>query len=149
MSIENAIETFLDADATLAALLTGGIHAWDELPRDGINETQMSSVFTTGILKPTAVVRARDSVPFGRVGDNQLQRRTMRTPIEIYLHVDADAGYTTLESAKDRIFVLLHKKPIPNTGNLRWVNERKFRDFTLNNAASYRLEYDLISYRRG
>lgn len=149
MSIDHDIETFLDADATLTALLTGGIYAWDGLPRNGFTRQDVPTAFTNSILKPVCIVKARDSVPFAGIGDNGTQTHTMRTPIELYLQVDGDAGYTTLDSAKDRIYTLLHKKPIAGVGNCRWANERKYRDFTLNNAASYRLEYDLISYRKG
>lgn len=144
MAYPAQITALLTADATLTALLTGGIHAFESLPRNGVKE--LSAAWANGRMKPLAVVKGRSHVPFGGIKDTQTQFTTSRQIVEIWLYNDGDQKYTTLRSAQDRIFTLLHLKRIAGAYQIRYVSDLIAPDPVLNNAATIRLEYAVIGH---
>jgi len=104
-TIPNALRTYLEADATLTGILTGGI--WDaaELDREGLTVSD-ASYDSIGRLLPTAVIRWRGESPFGWHYTGE--RRTCE--IYLYEHV----GWTNIEAAKKRLKELLHRVQVPS-----------------------------------
>lgn len=133
MTIETTITTLLAADATLLALATGGIHSFNGLGRQGINRTTLPGAFDSlGCIKPCVLVRLRTSNPMpGGLQDDQDQYTTERSLVETWLY--QDSGYTTIDALHDRIYALLHAKPIAGLFRCEWGGTvRNQYDFEIN-----------------
>lgn len=146
MSFESEIAAILDADATLDALLTGGIHQSSTVGVNGITrETTPSAFDANGYLKPSALVRQRNRVPTGDVLDFDAQIESARQIVEVWLYADSSAGYSTLDTAAARIRVLLMGETLTDSFELRlalWL-DRQRDNGALANAAMQRLDFQV------
>lgn len=105
MSREADFATVMEADATLMAILTGGVHVSGEVGPEGISRHTTPSAFDSdGYLLPCALVRQRALVPDGIVRDGQAQHVSAAQVVEIWLY--EDRGYSNIDSAIMRLFVL-------------------------------------------
>lgn len=103
MSIATDIEAVLEADATLMALLTGGVHTGVK----EIDRTATPSAFDANKeLLPCALIKTGTEMPRGPY------KRSTQTSVHIYFY--QRVGNTTIESAMDRCYDLLHDKRIGN-----------------------------------
>ncbi len=103
-TLRNIIRTTLESDATLTALLTGGVFDATELDYTGEGASQ-APVQTDGIqIKAHAIIRWNESLPTGS------QYRIGAEDEEFECHIYQDAGYDVIESAVNRINALLHDK---------------------------------------
>lgn len=96
-----ALKTYLNADATLAALLTGGVKDEDDFTFDegGANEVPRE---TDGVrIKPFAYVRWRVS------NVTEIIAASERQTVQLYLY--QRSGKSTIESAVKRLKTLLHR----------------------------------------
>ncbi len=100
-TLKVSIRTTLENDATLAALLTGGVFDDSELPRDGGGVDYAPRDGTGVRIAPFAVIAWQQSTPFDSV-----HVRAERQTLEVYLY--QDNAYNVIESAADRIKLLLH-----------------------------------------
>lgn len=104
-TLRTAVKELLEADAMLSALLTGGVLDADDLPRDG-GGVDYAPRDATGVrIAPFAVLRWKQSTPF----DSQHVRAEKQT-LEVYLY--ADSGYSTIESAANRVKSILHQSQV-------------------------------------
>lgn len=146
MSYESEIATILDADATLDALLTGGIHQSSTAGPLGITREATPTAFdANGYLKPSALVRQRNRVPTGDVLDFDDQLESMRQIVEVWLYADSGAGYTTLDTAAARIRTLLMGDTLTASFELRlalWL-DRQRDNGALAGAAMQRLDFQV------
>lgn len=98
-----AIKATLTGDATLMALLTGGIYLRDDLGRLGLHPDNTANAAAydtlTGKLKPCAVL------VFSTANEREIANYTKRRFFSIYFYDDGD--YLTIEQAKRRVEVLL------------------------------------------
>lgn len=103
-TLRATIKSALSGDATLTALLTGGVK---DASDDGRNGLALEDLLDTdGItIKPTAVIRWRAT---GELQPQAYLIGAESQDLEIYLY--ANLIPTTLESAISRIKVLLHNK---------------------------------------
>lgn len=148
MSYEVTVRTVLAADATLVALLTGGVYARRD-KRIGVNRKNTPTAYnTTGIMKPHAVVKGRTVQGMG-VKDASNQFRSTRQAVEIYIRNDGDAGFTVIQQAVTRINQLLDQKQIAGIYKAQWRGQLDYNDPDLNEAATIRLEYDLVGSQKG
>jgi len=109
MAVDDDVRTVLAADSTLMALLTGGVYTWTTTGKLFISRdnTATSTAFDAdGTLKPCCVVKSRSAVPVPTLTD-PLPLQGERTVLELWFY--QDDGYTTIESAKQRAFKLLHE----------------------------------------
>lgn len=105
MSRENDFYTVMIADATLVAILTGGVWKRETVGREGISrETTAAAFDASGYLKPCALVAQRNIVPTFDVADEMAQRRSVSQVVEIWLY--EDTGYTSIDSALARLYTL-------------------------------------------
>jgi len=142
MSFEDEIYTKLNADSTLLASLTGGMFRGETIKSTGINRTNTPTAYATnGTLKPLGVVRGRDMNAIPAIKTPKDGTRLIRQVVEVYLYSDADAGWTTLNTAKDRVLTLLDMKPLTSAFPLQFVNEVVFRETPMQNACAIRLEF--------
>lgn len=142
MSFEDEIYTKLNADSTLLASLTGGLFRGETIKSVGINRTNTPTAYATaGTLKTLGVVRGRDINAIPAIKTPKAGIRMVRQVVEVYLYADADAGWTTLNTAKDRVLALLDMKPLTGAFPVQFVNEVVFRETPLQNACAIRLEF--------
>lgn len=146
MSTLSLIKARLEADATLLAIATGGVYDFDETGRMGINRTNTPVAFdSNGVIRPCVLLRLRTSVPDLALRDDPAQYTTLRENIEVWLY--QDSGYTTIEAMRDRVYTLLHARPVANTFQLYWTGNVRFpRDPELD-ANVERSDYQAVSRR--
>jgi hypothetical protein len=114
MSIVATVKTVLEADATLLAAATGGVWDFDETGRKGINRTGTPTAFdANGILKPCLLVRGRSQNVDPALQDDANQVTVIREVFEVWIY--QDTGYTTIRTLRDRVYRLLHAKPLAGT----------------------------------
>lgn len=100
MTLRDDIVTVLEADGTLTALLTGGIHTGTEISRTGT-----PGAFDANLeILPCALVKMESDVQSGPFTYGY------RTVVVIYLY--QRSGYDTIDAALDRILALLHDKQL-------------------------------------
>ena len=147
MSTQSAIKARLEADATLVATATGGIYDFDETGRLGINRGNTPAAFdaTTGVIKPTVLVRLRSRNPDFVLQDDTSQYQSVRDMVELWFY--QDSGYTTIETMRDRCFALLHATQVTGAFAVRWAGDiRGQYDFELN-ASVERSDYQVNTRR--
>lgn len=101
MSIADDIKATLDADVTLMATLTGGVFCGVE----EINRQDTSAAFDANQeIEPCALIKEGTETRRGP------HTHSVQTPVTIYLY--QRSGYDQIESARDRIYSLLHEQRI-------------------------------------
>ncbi len=120
-TLKDAVRTTLEGDATLSAILTGGVYDASEVERDGVTADNVQRD-ANGRVKPFAVLRWRGSAPDFVLGTHEAERRYL----EVWLY--EDTGYTNIDAAERRIKTLLHRKTFADTDNeglawARWVHD--------------------------
>jgi len=148
MSRETDFETVMEADATLMAILTGGVWAKEATGVEGLARETTPSVFdANGYLKPCALIHQRDLVPDGAARDPLAQKASASQVVEIYLYADAGAGYSAIQSAKGRLYTLFEGYQFADSLEVFWVNSLgNLRDpGALRNAAMSRIDFVVYS----
>lgn len=147
-SLRDTLRLALQADATLTAILTGGI--WDAatLDREGLSLADVAKD-TNGVrIKPAAVLRFRGSNPTDQ-SDTIVGAESRFFEVWVY----ADSGYATIDSAIRRIKALfdLHYFTSDNEGltYLRWAGDiGEIEAPELGNATADRSRYQIILVRK-
>jgi hypothetical protein len=146
MSFENEVAAILNADVTLLALLTGGVHISATVGPLGITRDTVATAFDAdGYLKPAALVRQRDIVPTGDVIDYDAKIESARQMVEVWLYADSGAGYSTLDTAGARVRTLLMGRQLTGSFELRlalWIDRRR-DEGALAGAAMERLDFQV------
>jgi len=119
-TLRETITAELSGDATLSALLPGGIFDSGELPRDGLT-LDNAPLDGNNILQPCAVVRLRAANPV-TPAPHSAERRYG----EVYVYHIND--YTVIDDAVRRVKNLLHRKYYGDTDNeglafLTWAGD--------------------------
>lgn len=142
----DALRALLEADGTLVAILTGGIHDASELDRTG-KTVANASYDTDGVtLLPTAVIRWR-----GGIQQTNSHFTAERRTFELYFY--ADTGFAAIDAAKRRCKDVLHRKRITSDNEgVNWINyvaDIIEEDFSLDmNAPMAVSRYELIYTRK-
>lgn len=148
MSRENDFYARMIADATLVAILTGGVWKKETTGLEGITrETAAAAFDVAGYLRPTALVRQRDIVPDGAVRDPMAQKASTSVVIEIWLY--EDRGYTNIDAAMSRLFTLFEGYQFSDSFEVQWVNTvDRLRDMgSLKGASLARMDWQVSSVR--
>jgi hypothetical protein len=95
------------------------------------------------LLKKTIVVTGRDELPTDAIRDKAVQFTTARQIVEVWIYQDRDKGWPF--DVRDRVFTLLHEKPLPGTFGLVLVNNIKVRAVELGGACLLRSDYEVIA----
>jgi hypothetical protein len=139
-----AAKTILEADATLLALATGGVYDYDETGRMGINRTNTTAAFSSGIIQPCILLKLRTSVPFGDIADDAAQKVGARDMLEVWAY--QDNGYSTIKSMLDRVYTLLQGKRVGGV-SCRWAMDlQPLRDVEMD-ANVGRADYAIVYIR--
>lgn len=107
MSRETDFETRMEADATIMALLTGGVHVYGSLGLQGVTRETVPAAFdANGFLKPLCVVKQRAAVPDGAVDDMIEKDASYGQAVELWFY--EDRLFANIDPAVARAKVLFH-----------------------------------------
>jgi hypothetical protein len=104
MTIRSAIYEVLDDDATLGALLTGGVYDAGELTR----QDTPSAFDSNKEILPCALMQVESEVPFGPFDTSSREFVVIR----FYQR----RGYATIDAALARVFDLLNRQRVEDEG---------------------------------
>lgn len=143
MSRESDFATRMLADATLVAILTGGVFKSETTGVEGITRETTPAAFSSGYLLPCALVRQRALVPDGAVLDPIEQDTSFTQQVEVWIYADSGAGYTAIDSARDRLFTLFQGYQFSDSAEVFLTNViERFRDQgALANAGLCRMDW--------
>ena len=145
------METICNADATLAAILTGGVHLFDDLGGQGLNRIQVAQAFknkTTGRLNPVCVIYEADDIPTGEAVDMPTGFTSLLVPIVGWIYDDPAVGYTTIDAAQKRMYTLLHGARLSGGFQLLWKNTiKRKREPLLQDAGYYQFIVNAHGFR--
>lgn len=146
MSTATAIKTILEADATLLATATGGVWDFDETGQKGLSRTLTPAAFdAAGVIKPCILIRQRSETPAGGLADDAAQYVSTSQVVELWIY--QDRGYATIETMRQRCFVLLHGRQVTGAFVVRWAGDvRSGRDIDID-AFVERSDYQVIARR--
>lgn len=149
MSKENDFATRMTGDSTLMAILTGGVYKSESVGIEGITRETATGAFSGGYLLPCALIHQRGAVPDGQISDGITPRASYGQAVEIYLYQDSGAGYSAIDSAMLRLFVLFHGYSFSDSFPVEWVNTMdRLRDQgALNGAGMARMDFMVRSIR--
>lgn len=103
------------------AILTGGVYVAGSVGAEGINRDTTTGAFdANGYLKPAALVRQRGLIPDLEIMELGEQLASVTQVIEIYLY--EDTGYSSTDSALNRLFALFHGHRFSDGGIAEWIN---------------------------
>lgn len=142
MSRETDFETRMEADATLMAILTGGVYAAGSIGLLGITrETTPSAFDSNGYLKPCALVRQRPLIPDLQVVDFTVQAASATQVVEIYVY--EDSGYTNIDNALNRLYTLFYGYKFSDSFPVEWLGtlDRERDQGALSGASMARMEF--------
>lgn len=125
MSILSAAKALLEADSTLLSAATGGVFDFDETGRMGINRTANAAAFTSvGIIKPCVLLKLRSSIPDYMLADDSNQYVSLRETIEAWFY--QDGGFSSIETMRNRVYVLFHSKQFGGAWQCLWAGDVRF-----------------------
>lgn len=117
-SIQTTLRTALEADATLVAILTGGIYDASELDKNGL-DINTSGLYSNERLNPCAVLRWRGAAAYGP--HYTVDRRSERRFVEIYFY--EEDGNANIDAAIRRVKLVLDRtQRTADNGGLWWCN---------------------------
>lgn len=147
MSYADDVKAVLVADVGAggaATLLAGGIYTFDETGQSGLSRINTPDAFSGNALLPTCVVKSRSQVPDGGIVDAELQTRSYRQMVEVWLYDDAYATYSTIDTIWQRVFELLEEQAVGASSEIaRWQgNTVDMRDPALENVIFRRNDFE-------
>jgi len=147
MSLENNVRDFLKSDATLVALLTGGIYSFsDDAKTNGINRNDTPGAYGTSGLKPCAVVKCPQERIWGGINDGKVHSRSARC--EIYLYDDGKRKRDdAIEAAKTRLEAIFDAEFHTTIGHSRLLGYVEGRDIEMLNALFSRADFQIVGVR--
>lgn len=149
MAREDDFAARMTADATLMAILTGGVHKSGSVGIEGITRETVPSAFSDGYLLPAALVHQRGLIPDGTIRDGMAQHASATQVVEIYVYADSGAGYTAIDNAINRLFVLFEGYQFADSFPVEWSNSiEHVRDTgALDGAGLSRIDFAVYSVR--
>lgn len=120
------IQTILLATPAITTILTGGIFTPDQLGYKGLSRhnTVCTSAFdANGDLRPTAVIVASGDKPDNKLRDSDNKFASVKEIVQIYLFRNGIGGFTTLKTASDAIYNVLHEKRLTNAVNICYMGD--------------------------
>ena len=145
MSRESDIYTILNASAPLLVVLSGGLYKAEDVGVEGISRETTPAAFTSGFLKPCALIRQRgESVTNDAVEFDELLISTNQV-VEVWLY--EDRGYTNLDAARVLIMGLLNGAILTNSFELQLANiiDRQRDQGALKGNSLARMDYQIWS----
>lgn len=144
MATAEDIQTTLEADVTLMAILTGGVFVSSEMGPYGFTRDTGAAAFdsTTGLIKPCLYIKTRSNQDDDGINDGGSTTQSTRQINELYFYDDEHTGYAVIRSARSRVKALLHNKEIGTIYGLRRFNKVETAHDPTLNAALERDDYE-------
>lgn len=153
MSRESDFATRMRADATLMAILTGGVYTREDAGPEGISrETTPAAFDSNGYLKPCAFVKQRGLVPDGEVTDEGAKIVSARLVVEVWLY--QRVTYTAIDGAKARLYALFQGHQFTGASAcapLRWLGvpvSRERDPAALKGASMERVDFLVVALQK-
>lgn len=150
MSNENAIKAVLEADATLLTTATGGVWSWSDTGRLGLDRKLTPDAFdtTTGLIKPCLLVKSRSQVPDGGVYELSTPELSVAETVEVWFY--ENFGYSSIDTMRDRVFVLLHEQQLDSIFVIRWAGNPILSgiDDAMGNVSVERSDFTVLSLKQ-
>lgn len=145
MSREADFATRMSADATLVAILSGGIYQAGALGRAGLTRQISGIVDSDGFLKPCCLIKQRGLVPDYDVYDSMAQMTGTKQVVELWLY--QDLGFTAIDAALSRLYVLFQGVALSDAFPCEWINtlDRMRDEGALSGASLARQDWQVIS----
>ena len=125
MNLELEVAEILRADATMMAILLGGVYTEEEIGVEGIRRGEDSPTALAfddrGVLLPCAVVRHHSPFPVDGVVDEAEGIMSVRQITSIFYY--QFRGHAIVDSAKDRGYSILQGTKLENTNKLVFLFE--------------------------
>ncbi len=145
-SREADFATRMAADATLMAILTGGVYKAETVGVEGITRESAAAAFdASGYLRPCALVRQRGLIPDGNVIDPMAQVTSATRVVEVWLY--QDRNYDQIDLALARIRALFQGYQFSDSFEVFWINtiDRQRDTGALANASLARIDFAVYS----
>jgi hypothetical protein len=143
--MRETVRNLIENDATLQSILTGGVWDADELDRRGLSIRGTAKTSDNLTIKPIGVLRWGADTVFGPHFNGE------RRFLDVYVY--QPKGYTTIDSAMQRIKNLLHRQEVAGDDVsfcwLNWVSgTQEFIAEELGGAAARMIKFEVIYLRR-
>jgi hypothetical protein len=143
---EAPIKEILEADATLMALLTGGIFENREL---GVSGNSFQNIIASrrdptigNIFKPFSIVRGRNVVTTSQfLRDEPTQYTSVEQTVEVWILDDPSSSIDVIDSATDLVYELLQFRPPTGAFQCELVHYFDARDYDFAGARAMSLEF--------
>lgn len=147
MARETDFANRMEADATLMLILTGGVYESGEVGLEGITREATPGAFSSGYLRPCALVKQRATVPDGIIEDDIDQDTSVRQVVEIWLY--DDRSFTSIDAAANRIFTLFQGWQPSDAFPVKLINwiDRQRDQGALAGASLARLDFEVFSVK--
>jgi len=127
MTKEQEFADIFLADATLSAILTGGVYTEEQIGVEGFRRGDSSPTAAAfdadGFLLPCAAISERGVNPVGTVRSPRDQFVAVSQVVEVYLY--QNRGHDLIDAAKVRIFELLEGRIVGQSYEVMWESETR------------------------
>jgi hypothetical protein len=119
-TIEEMLTAYLESDATLMALATGGVYPYTSLSNEGITRDATPEAYDgDGYIQPIIIVKARAPIPDTRIADIKDKVVGVSQAMEFWVY--QDMAYDIIEQIVNRIFFLLHGHTFQDFWPMQWI----------------------------
>lgn len=144
-----AARVILAANAPLVAALTGGILLRRSIIAEILSRTTVPTAYNSTapyLMKPHLIIADNiETEDAGGMSDPD-GFRSNRQRLMLNFYADQSLAYSTLKTAADMAYALLHKKQIGG-GKVFWRSELRTNDTLRENARLIRVDYEFIGQR--
>lgn len=147
MAREDDVATRMTSDATLVAILTGGVFKAGTVGRLGITRDTAPGAFNGVALKPCALVKQRGLIPDFEIQDFDERHASATQVIEVWLY--EDSGFSNIDAAMARLWTLFFGYKFSDSWPVEVTNEinRQRDDGALKGASLARMDLLVRSVR--
>lgn len=149
MTAESEIYDVLTGDATLMALLTGGVYINTTISEIAINRNTTTSAFQSGdmsFLKPLLIIKTGVERAWGGLYDINTSYQSTYKLDELWYYDDRGAGYNTLRSASNRVYTLLNGRGVDGAFDVKRISLIEGRDSAYNQVPFINEQWAVVGY---
>jgi hypothetical protein len=143
------VETLIEANAPIMAILTGGVYAYGALGIEGLTRESVAAAFdANGFLKPCLIVKQRAAVPDLILDDMITKESSTGQALELWIY--EDRGYSSIDSVLPLLKALLHGTRLTNSFPLEWsgnIVERGRDEGALSGHSMARQDWQVIDIK--
>ena len=120
ITIEGMFLNYLQGDAALVAIATGGIYAFSSLGHQGIHRDSTPAAYDVdGYLLPILIIKARSPIPNPAIMDPEERVIGLTRVVEFWMY--QWVGYDLIEVMDNFLFTLLQNHKFPDYYPINWM----------------------------